>query len=112
MMEVGVVVDGRLYHEKNLGHGTNNVAEWLALLYALSVAKSLGADDVEIWGDSMLVVKQANGLWKCKHHELQGYLAEYRAQQGSFSRIRLGHVRRAQNLAGIALEKHAKAARA
>lgn len=108
MMEVGVVAAGEFYHEKELGHGTNNVAEWLALLYAMSVAKNLGQDDVEIVGDSMLVVNQANGTWKCKALELQGYHAEFLAQRAYFKRLRIKHIRRAQNLAGIALEKAAE----
>jgi ribonuclease HI len=108
-MEVGVVANGKLYHERNLGHGTNNVAEWIALLYAMKVAESLGeTTDVELWGDSMLVVNQANGTWKCKAEELKGYLAEFHAQKGKFTRLRIRHVRRAQNLAGIALEKALK----
>jgi ribonuclease HI len=111
-MEVGVVACGDkniLYHERNLGRGTNNVAEWLALIYAMRIAISLGQTDVEIVGDSMLVVNQANGTWQCKKEELKGFLAEFKAIKPSFRSIKVAHVRRAYNLAGIALETAQKA---
>ncbi len=107
-MEVGVVdEDGGFFHEE-IGHGTNNIAEWAAFLYTLDIAKARGLTDIEVVGDSALVVNQANGSWACRAKELQPFLAEYHVQRKHFRSIRISHVRRAQNLAGIALEKRLK----
>ena len=104
-MEAAVVVRGQIHHRPGLGHGTNNEAEWLALLLALEIARDLGAADVEALGDSALVVAQANGRAKCRAPELQRHLTAFRAQAPHFARLRVKHLRRTQNLAGIALQK-------
>lgn len=104
-MEAAVVARGTVYHKPRLGHGSSSEAEWAALLYALEIARTLGETDVTLLGDSALVVHQANGVWKCRSPELQPYLAAFQEQARHFSRIRIRHIRRTQNLAGIALEK-------
>jgi ribonuclease HI len=102
-IEVAVVAGGRTYLKSEMGIGTNDDAEWLALLYALEVARGLAATEVLLVGDSALVVNQASGLSKCRSPNLQGHLAAFRDQAGSFHRVRVRHVRRNHNLAGIAL---------
>ncbi|PTQ12055.1 ribonuclease HI [Sphingomonas oleivorans] len=104
-MEVAVVARGITYHKPDLGHGTNNDAEWLALIHALQVARSLGARDILLVGDSALVVNQANGAWKCRGAALQRHLGAFKALAAQFARVRVRHIGRSQNLAGIALEK-------
>lgn len=105
-MEIAVVARGVLYHVPGLGHGTNNDAEWLALIHALKIALSLGEADPEFVGDSLLVVNQAKGIWKCRGASLQRHFATFKALAVSFSRIRIRHTGRSQNLAGIALSRH------
>ncbi len=48
---------------------TNNVAEYHGLLRGLEAAVEMGADDVDFYMDSKLVVEQMNGRWKIKHPE-------------------------------------------
>lgn len=103
-METAVVARGALYRRK-LGHGSSEQAEWLALLHALEVAKSLGSRDVVALGDSVSVINQANGTSKCRDPELQRFLATFEQEAGRFERLRVRHVKRTQNLAGIALAK-------
>ena len=50
-----------------LGVATNNVAEYRALLLGLRRARELGADEIEIIGDSELIAKQVQGIYKVKH---------------------------------------------
>jgi ribonuclease HI len=50
-----------------LGVATNNVAEYRALLLGLERARELGADEIEIIGDSELIAKQVQGIYKVKH---------------------------------------------
>ncbi|MCJ8156760.1 ribonuclease HI family protein [Sphingomonas sp. LaA6.9] len=104
-MELAVVARGVVYHQPDMGHGTNNDAEWLALIHALEIAHSLGATEIELVGDSALVVNQAAGLWKCRGADLREHHDTFTSLADRFSRIRIRHVKRSQNLAGIALSK-------
>ena len=49
--------------------GTNNIAEYRALIYALAIAQHL-EEDIVIKSDSKLVVEQVNGNWKVKDQTL------------------------------------------
>jgi ribonuclease HI len=55
----------------NLGDGTNNIAEWSAVVWAAQWAKENGLKKVTLLGDSLLVVNQANGAWKIKSEQLK-----------------------------------------
>ena len=55
-----------------LGQGTNNRAEYLALLKALELLQSFDrAGELEILTDSQLLVGQLRGTWKITKPELQ-----------------------------------------
>lgn len=105
VIEIAVVARGRTFHRTDAGFGTNDDAEWLALLYALDVARSFAANDLLLVGDSALVVNQASGAAKCRSHDLQRHLDAFAARATSFARVRLRQVRRHRNLAGIAIEQ-------
>ena len=104
-MEAAIVVRGQVHHRPSLGQGTNNEAEWMALLEALEIARAMGVRDVEALGDSALVVAQANGRAKCRTPELQRHLDAFHTQAPHFARLRVKYLRRNQNLAGIALQR-------
>jgi len=61
--------DGQVLAEamRFLGHGTNNVAEYTALIIGLEEALRRGVDEIDVRMDSLLVVRQMQGLWKIKH---------------------------------------------
>lgn len=103
-MEVGVVFDGSTKHHDDYGQGTNNQAEWLALIWAMGLAEERGLQDITLVGDSKLVIMQASGKWKCNQPELQVFLADFQKRKTSFQAVNLVHVRRHLNLAGIYLE--------
>lgn len=104
-METAVVVRGEAHVRQAIGTGSNNDAEWLALLHAVEIATALGFDEVEFVGDAMPVVQQASGAWKCRSADLQQHLDAYRAAIAPFAKVRVRHVPRSKNLAGIALAK-------
>ena len=58
-------------HAELLGRATNNVAEYRALLLGLAKARELGADEVEVIGDSELIAKQVQGIYKVKHEAMR-----------------------------------------
>ncbi|OWK29494.1 reverse transcriptase-like protein [Sphingomonas dokdonensis] len=102
-MEFAVVAAGRSHIERGLGPGTSMAAEWLALIAALRLANQLDLADAVLLGDAAAVIAQANGIIKvprAHHAHHAAYLALPRPP-----RFRLRHIKRTQNLAGIALEK-------
>lgn len=105
-METAVVARGVTYIDRDIGTGTNNDAEWRAAIHALRIAEALGAREVDLLGDSMLVVSQASGTAKCRSADLAVHRATFRALATGFTSVRLRHVGRAKNLAGIALARH------
>lgn len=104
-METAVVARGVTYHRPDCGHGTNNDAEWLALIHAVEIALSIGALDVVMLGDSALVVGQAALSAKCRSPQFRAYLEKFQSLAGDFTRIKVRKLARNQNLAGIALAK-------
>lgn len=69
---VGVVLstpDGQVVDEvaERIGHATNNVAEYRAVLLGLERARGLGGTEVELINDSELVARQLTGAYKVKH---------------------------------------------
>lgn len=90
-----------------LGSVTNNVAEYRALLLGLRRARDLGADEVEVIGDSELVVKQVQGVYKVKHPAMRPLHAEALAALRGFSSWSIRSVPRAQNAHADALVNQA-----
>lgn len=104
-MEVAVTVTGsNKYLYEKIGMGTNNEAEWIALLLTVDHAISLNAKDVTIRGDSKLIINQAKHEWKCKDTKLKKYLDEYDRLATYFDTITLEHVLRDENPAGMLIE--------
>ncbi len=86
-----------------LGVQTNNVAEYTAVLRALTLAHELGAGEVEMLLDSKLIVEQVNGRWRVKDAKLIPIHAQVKAALGRFARWSATHVPRAQNTQADAL---------
>ncbi len=80
-----------------IGRATNNVAEYRALLLGIATALELGADELELVGDSELVVKQVRGEYKVKNAELKPLHAEVRAALSGVGSWSIRHVRREYN---------------
>ena len=101
-METAVVIGGVAHIERDLGPGTGMEAEWLALIHAADLARELGLTDPQFLGDSLAVVNQANGDANCRGPALR-HLEAFRALAPAAPRVR--HIKRSQNLAGIALAR-------
>jgi ribonuclease HI len=99
---------------KFLGSATNNEAEYQALILALEEALALGADRVQIFLDSELLVRQLNGLYKVKSPRLTGYYKKSRELLSKFINYAIMHVyregnREADRLANVAIREHLRA---
>ena len=80
-----------------LGSTTNNVAEYAALLLALDRAAEIGADEVEIFSDSKLLVEQVNGNFRVRAEHLKPMVAKAVQRAKGFRRFALVHVPREKN---------------
>lgn len=80
-----------------LGRTTNNVAEYRALLMALERAVEIGADEVEIFSDSRLLVEQVNGNYRVKAEHLKPLVSQAVLRARGFRRFALVHVPREKN---------------
>ena len=107
MMEICVVIDDNGQPEPKtvfeLGQGTNNIAEWSALIWAASIAKDRGYKIVELLGDNITVINQADNKWNIKERSFLPFKAEYLSLTKGIQ-VQLTHVPRAQNKAGTFLE--------
>jgi ribonuclease HI len=56
---------------ERIGDATNNVAEYRAMLLGIALARELEADEVELVGDSELIVRQVQGKYKVKQEHLR-----------------------------------------
>jgi ribonuclease HI len=86
-----------------LDTATNNVAEYRALLLGLAKARELGADEVEIIGDSELIAKQVQGIYKVKHEAMRPLHRQALAALAQFESWSIRTVPRAQNAQADAL---------
>jgi len=90
-----------------IGEGTNNVAEYSAVLVALQRAAELGARRVRVISDSQLVVEQLNGRYKIKRAHLQRLALDVRTAARAFDAVTYEHVPRAGNARADALVNEA-----
>ncbi|CAN6719462.1 unnamed protein product [Malus baccata var. baccata] len=78
---------------------TNNRAEYEALIIGLEILMDLGAMEVEVFGDSELVINQLNGEFKCRHITMaRYYLAATQLLSYWDSEISVSHVPKGANL--------------
>jgi ribonuclease HI len=80
-----------------IGRATNNVAEYRALLLGIATALELGATELDLVGDSELVVKQVRGEYKVKNADLKPLHAEVGAALAGVPNWSIRHVRREHN---------------
>jgi ribonuclease HI len=91
--------DGEVLEETGepIGRATNNVAEYRALLLGIERARAFGAAELDLIGDSELVVRQLKGEYKVKDPGLRELHAQVRAALAGFERWSIRHVRREHN---------------
>ena len=80
-----------------IGRATNNVAEYRALLFGIERAAALGATDLDLVGDSELIVKQVRGEYKVKDPNMKPLHAAVEAALADFDSWSIRHVKRHLN---------------
>ena len=90
-----------------LGHATNNVAEYSALILGLEEAKRRGATSIDVRMDSLLVVQQMRGLWRIKHPGLIPLALRAGELLASFRAREIRYIPREENAAADELSNRA-----
>lgn len=90
---------------------TNNHAEYAGLILGLKQAKLLNIKNLQVEGDSLLVINHMKGLYKCKAINLIDLYEKAKEIEKHFDYIEYNHVlrnknKRADELSNIAVEKY------
>ncbi|MEW5979187.1 MAG: reverse transcriptase-like protein [Acidobacteriota bacterium] len=95
---------------EGIGIGTNNVAEYSALLAALRLAQSHGIRALQVLADSELLVKQIQGLYQVRHPGLKPLFQQAQSLIRDLDSFSITHIPREQNreadrLANLAMDR-------
>jgi len=80
-----------------LGRATNNVAEYSSLVRALEAAKEIGAEQIIVFSDSELLVKQINGQYRVKSELIKPHYEQAVSLLGRFKSWKVRHITRDKN---------------
>lgn len=92
---------------EEIGHGTNNEAEYTALMAVLDAAIQAGVKDLIVYGDSQLVINQVNGAWLIKAKELVPLCQTAVSLKAQIANVKLCWVARTENTEADVLSKRA-----
>ncbi len=82
---------------KYIGVGTNNEAEYKALVLGIETVIEKGEKDLQCYLDSELVVNQLTGKYKVKNMELKKFWDQIKILEKKLEKIEYTHVRREKN---------------
>ena len=85
-----VLLEGSEY----LGQGTNNIAEYTAIIKGLEACIARGYRDIRVLSDSQLCIRQINGEYKVKKGHLKTRYKDVQRLRQEFGRIEFKWVER------------------
>ncbi|MFQ5867684.1 MAG: ribonuclease HI family protein [bacterium] len=99
--------------KKYIGLGSNNVAEYKALIRGLKESKKLLAQSVNVFSDSELLVNQMNGRFRINDKHLMRLSEQAKTLEGKFEKVTYRLIGRNENrltdqLANIAIKNSYK----
>ncbi|KXG78496.1 14.7 kDa ribonuclease H-like protein [Fervidicola ferrireducens] len=99
---IGIVMldeNGNVVKEMSdyIGQTTNNIAEYTALIIALKEALEMGCEEIEVFSDSELMVKQINGQYQIKNEGIKRLYSQVVQLMKEFRSFSINHVRREYN---------------
>ena len=97
----------RIEISESIGPGTNNEAEYAALMAVLDAAVEAKVQHLDVYGDSQLVVRQVNGEWLIKAKELVPLCRTVLNLKEQIPNVTLRWIPREQNSEADALSKKA-----
>jgi ribonuclease HI len=96
----GVFLEMDCDHEEMVGYlgkATNNVAEYAALIAALTLAAERGVDKLIVYSDSQLLVRQVNGAHRVKASHLIPIFSQALKLRQATSDFTIEHLAREEN---------------
>ncbi len=82
---------------KFIGNGTNNVAEYTALIYGVQEALMDKYENITINSDSELLTRQLRGEYRVKNENLKPFYEQFLHLSRGFSKIDVVSIPREQN---------------
>ena len=82
---------------------TTNEGEYEALIAGLTLAHKMGAENIQVFGDSQLIINQVQGEYQAKDDSMIQYLAVAHRLIKKFTSCKLTQIPREQNLQADAL---------
>lgn len=110
-----LVRDGMIIARESgfIGTGTNNIAEYEAVIRALNLAGEYGTGRIEVFSDSELVIRQLNGRYAVKKPHLAERFGEVQKRMSRFRSVKFFSVsredpciRKADDLCNEELDAH------
>ena len=80
-----------------IGRATNNIAEYTALIAALTVCLDMRADQVTVNTDSQLLCRQLRGEYKVRQPHIRALYDQAMRLAAGFKRFHIQHIRREYN---------------
>ncbi len=80
-----------------MGQATNNIAEYTSFLKALEASKQTGAEQLTVFSDSELLVRQINGQYKVKSENIRPLFQKAVDLLDGFTSWQVYHIPREQN---------------
>ncbi|MCL7396193.1 MAG: ribonuclease HI family protein [Thaumarchaeota archaeon] len=98
---IGIIVYDESFREvtrfsEHVGVRTNNEAEYLALKKSLEIALELRADEVELYSDSELLIKQMNKEYHVRNEKLSKLHREIQDLMKNI-KVKMIHISREEN---------------
>ncbi|MBN2139260.1 MAG: phosphoribosylglycinamide formyltransferase [Sedimentisphaerales bacterium] len=92
--------DGRRFAKRGLflGDATNNAAEYTAVIRAIETALEMDAEELKIFSDSELLVRQLNGEYRVKSENIKPLYEQTVGLLGRLRRWQVRHVVREKNV--------------
>jgi ribonuclease HI len=106
---IGVHFPGVVRIAEYVGTGTNNFAEYSALLTALRYAVFMRCSELHVYADSELVVRQIQGEYQVRNETIRPLYQAAQRWAALIPHFSISHVRREQNkeadkLANLAMD--------
>ena len=76
---------------------TNNMAEYKAYIYGVEATLAAGAKDLLVYGDSLLIISQANEEWEVIEERLKPYHGYLKTLMKGFEKYLFIHLSRDEN---------------
>ena len=89
-------------HKEYIGEGTNNQAEYRALIKALQLARTYCSKKISCVSDSELLVRQLTGVYEVRNEKLRPLFDEIKKLEKEFDEVSYNHQRREHKFIVIA----------